>query len=166
MTSSKIEIIQYRTNDRSELLRLLLELHSTYFSQNASLQIQELRKDKDIKKSYEDYLDFIEKREGDSWQIFRAISETNNILGFIIGSIETDDEMVLGKLGKFEDWFVEEQFRGQGIGIKLYNELEKWFIEKKCQQIISDTWQGNELSIKAHQRLGFFISGVKFTKKI
>ena len=84
----------------------------------------------------------------------------------IIGSISEDEELVLGKIGQFEDWFVEPDARGNGAGMLLYHELEKWFKEKGCQQVGSDTWQGNQLSIKAHERAGFFVSGVKFSKKL
>jgi hypothetical protein len=48
----------------------------------------------------------------------------------------------------------------------LYHELEKWFSEKGCKQVMSDTWYGNELSIRAHKKLGFAMSGVSFGKKL
>jgi ribosomal protein S18 acetylase RimI-like enzyme len=166
MATNEIEISRYTASDRSELLQLLLELHSTYFFQNASPQVQELQQENDLKKSYETYLDFIDEKKDVTWLTLIAKSTTNNMVGFIIGSIETDDDFVLGKIGKVEDWFVEQQFRGQGIGIQLYNQLEKWFIENRCKQVRSDTWHGNELSIKAHQQSGFFISGISFGKKL
>ena len=166
MKSDNIEISTDTAANRAELLRLLLELQSTYFFQNASLQIQELQQEKDIKKTYEDYVNFLDEKKDGTWLTLIAKSTTNDVVGFIIGSIETDDDFVLGKIGKVEDWFVEQQARGQGIGMKLYNELEKWFIENGCKQVRSDTWQGNELSIKAHGQSGFFISGISFGKKL
>lgn len=166
MTPNKIKILKYKMSDRLALLRLLLELHSTYFFQNASPQIQELQQERDLEKSYGNYLDFVDKKKDGTWLILVAKSATDDVVGFIIGSIETDNSLVLSKIGKFEDWFVEQQFRGQGIGIKLYNELEKWFIEKGCKQVHSETWQGNELSIKTHLQSGFFIAGVSFGKKL
>jgi GNAT superfamily N-acetyltransferase len=165
MAANRIDISRYAMFDRSELLRLLLELQSVYFFQNASGQIQELRQERDLKKSYESYLDFIEMNDA-TWLSLLAKSGPGTAVGFIIGSIETDDSLVLGKIGKCEDWFVEQPFRGHGIGMQLYGELEKWFLENGCHQVYSDTWQGNELSIKAHQQLGFFISRVSFSKKL
>jgi GNAT superfamily N-acetyltransferase len=94
-----------------------------------------------------------------------AKSETDSI-GFIIGSIQEDNSFILDKAGIVEDWFVDESYRGEGIGLKLYQELEKWFILKKCKQVCSETWQGNELSINSHFKNGFFISGVTFGKKL
>lgn len=151
--------------DHTQLLRLLLELHSTYFFHSASPQTYELQQEKDLEKSYENYLEFIYKNDA-TWLILLARSAANNVIGLIIGSIETDNDLLFNKIGKVEDWFVEAEFRRQGIGLKLYNELEKWFLEKGCNQVFSDTWQGNELSIKAHQQLGFFVSGISFRKKL
>ena len=88
------------------------------------------------------------------------------IAGFIIGSISTDEELVLGNMGRLEDWFVTPGFRKQGTGVDLYNELEKWFKAKGCKQVTSGTWEGNDLSIAAHEKPGFFISEITFSKKI
>lgn len=166
MSLDKIEIIDYTTLDHAELLRLLLELQSSYFDQSSSPELREVRQDRNVKKSYEDYINYVEKIKDDSWKIFLAKSNSGKFVGFIIGSIETDEDMVLGKMGKIEDWFVGEQLRGKGIGKELYNKLEKWFREKGCQQVLSETWYGNELSIDAHQRMGFFKSGIMFAKKL
>jgi ribosomal protein S18 acetylase RimI-like enzyme len=166
MSIGKIEISKYMPADRPELLRLLLELHSTYFFQSASFQNQELNQEKDLNKSYESYVDFINKNKEGTWLTLLAKSAANNVIGFIIGSIDTDDDFVLSKIGKIEDWLVEPKFRRQGIGMNLYNELEKWFIGNGCRQVRSDTWQGNELSIKAHKQSGVFIFGISFGKKL
>ena len=104
--------------------------------------------------------------DDDTWKIYLATTPENKPVGFIIGSIERDEYLVKGNIGKFEDWFVGPEYRGNGIGVALYNQLEKWFKRKGCQQVMSDTWQGNELSIKAHKKLGFFVSGVMFGKKL
>ena len=95
-----------------------------------------------------------------------ATTESSAVVGMIIGSISEDDELVMGKIGQFEDWYVVPSSRGNGIGVQLYQQLEKWFKEKGCQQVCSDTWEGNELSIKTHKKMGFFVSGIRFSKKL
>src|SRR5882757_8931781 len=104
MPSQKISIPIYKDSDRSELLRLLIELHSTYFLPNSSEQLQELNEDVDIRKSFSDYLDLIGQNETGKWQIYLARTDSNDAVGFIIGSIEKDEYLVLNKIGKFEDW--------------------------------------------------------------
>jgi len=163
---NEVLIIEYDPSYASELLRLLLELQSTYFKKSASAPIQELREDKDITKSYGDYVNMLNANIGNGWKALLAINSTHKAIGFIIGSLDKDDGLVHGNIGKLEDWFVEEEYRGQGVGAKLYNELEQWFVENGCNQIVSETWLGNVLSIKAHKEFGFFESGIIFSKKL
>ncbi len=163
---NKIEIAEYARSDHSGLLRLLVELHSTYLARTASAQIQELEREKDVTQSYEAYLQTIESSNGQTWKIFVAKQDKSRVVGFIIGSVDADDALVFSRSGTLEDWYVEDEFRRKGIGTRLYEKLEKWFIENKCDQIRSDTWDGNQLSIQAHRRAGFFVSGVQFRKKL
>ena len=151
--------------DADTVLKLLIDLHETDFRKKANAQLQELSADKNLRESFRKYLESIIKDGTGNWKIFLATSAGETI-GFIIGSFEEDGEMVLGRIGKIEDWFVQEEFRGKSIGIDLLNKLEAWFLEKGCSQIHSDTWQGNEEGTNAHLRSGFFISGIKFRKKI
>jgi GNAT superfamily N-acetyltransferase len=162
----KIEIAGYARSDHSELLRLLVELHSTYLAQTASAQIQELEQEKDLTRSYEAYLETIENSDGQTWKVFVAKEEKSHLVGFIIGSLDTDEALVFSRIGTLEDWFVENELRGKRVGRMLYEKLEEWFIENGCNQIRSDTWEGNQLSIQAHQRMGFFVSGIQFKKKL
>ncbi len=163
---NEFEIVEYGISNHSKLLQLLVELHSTYFFQTAVKEHQELQKEIDLVASYEAYLLYIEGISDETWKIFLAKSAANQTVGFIIGSIEIDEALVFDKIGKFEDWFVEEKFRRRGIGLKLYEKLEKWFVKNGCKQVRSDTWAGNDLSIAAHKHLGFFVSGVNFGKKL
>ena len=130
MRANKIEIINYNTSYYSDLVKLLLELHFTYFNETASDQIREIRQDKNIKKSYENCVNTIGNNEDGSWQIFLAKTNSNKVIGFIIGSISVDEELGLSKVGTIEDWFVETEFRQQGIATKLFNELENGSLRK------------------------------------
>jgi len=159
-------ISNYSPADHAELLKLLLQLHMSYFKDNAPIQYQELRKEKGIKNSYENYLHGIENNKDGTWKVLVAKTDAGQIAGFIIGSITKDENLVLENIGKLEDWFVEPEFRESGTGLNLYNELEKWFKEKGCRQVQSGSWEGNDLSLAAHKKAGFFISEISFSKKI
>jgi aminoglycoside 6'-N-acetyltransferase I len=54
-----------------------------------------------------------------------------------------------------EGWFVHEAFRKQGIGFALMRTGEDWARGHSCREIASDTWIDDEMSIDAHQALGF-----------
>jgi aminoglycoside 6'-N-acetyltransferase I len=58
-------------------------------------------------------------------------------------------------VGFIEGWFVHEAFRKQGIGAALMRAAEDWTRKQGCREIASDTWIDDEMSIDAHQALGF-----------
>jgi aminoglycoside 6'-N-acetyltransferase I len=58
-------------------------------------------------------------------------------------------------VGFVEGWFVHEAFRKQGIGAALMRAAEDWARGQGCREIASDTWIDDEMSIDAHQALGF-----------
>ena len=72
MDSHNITIAAYTPADHSALLGLLLELHNIYFHQNAATQIQELRRENHIEKSYDDYLHMLDEHMGDAWYALMA----------------------------------------------------------------------------------------------
>ena len=58
-------------------------------------------------------------------------------------------------VGYLEGWFVEEKYRRYGIGRRLVSEAEKWAKRKGATEMASDAEIGNEMSLKAHQNLGY-----------
>lgn len=164
MKEHEFTLIEYQPSDAPELLRLLLELHSTYFRKSASSQIQQLRAETNMEQAYKQYIDQINEDKDGIWKIYLATATGNRIIGYIIGSIEKDESLVYNTIGKLEDWYVEEAYREKGVGGELYHKLEDWYRERGCQQVLSDTWQDNMSSINAHKKLGFFVSGVMFGK--
>jgi GNAT superfamily N-acetyltransferase len=163
---SEVRILPYSTAYHKQLLELLLKLHNEHFNDTVSWAFQELQREKDQHRSYDEYITSYLDSGDASWRAWLAIDEQAKIVGYIIGSVSEDDSLVLGKIGTIEDWLVEKSMRGNGIGMKLYAVLENWFREKGCRQLRSETWQGNISSIHAHQKAGFFISEVKFSKKL
>ena len=65
-------------------------------------------------------------------------------------------------------WFVDGDVRRQGVGGALFAAGEAWAIEKGFTEIGSDTWLDNELSVKAHEGLGYEVVGrnVHFRKRL
>jgi aminoglycoside 6'-N-acetyltransferase I len=58
-------------------------------------------------------------------------------------------------VGYIEGWFVQEEYRGQGIVGVMTHAAEDWVRGKGCTEMASDTWLDNEPSIRAHLKLGY-----------
>lgn len=58
-------------------------------------------------------------------------------------------------VGYLEGWFVESESRRQGIGRQLVSEAENWARQRGAIEMASDAEIGNEMSLKAHQNLGY-----------
>ncbi len=88
--------------------------------------------------------------------VFVAALPTGGLVGFVeAGTRKYADGCETSPVGYIEGWFVEEAFRGQGIGKALVQAAEEWAREKGYQEMASDTWLENEVSIAAHLKMGY-----------
>ena len=99
-------------------------------------------------------LDIIE--DGDTQAVFVAEADEGRRIGFLEAGIrpfvedcETED------VGYLEGWYVDKAFRRQGIGTALVRAAEQWAFSRGCQEMASDAEIGNDLSLIAHERLGY-----------
>lgn len=58
-------------------------------------------------------------------------------------------------VGYLEGWFVDEPYRGRGIGGELLRAAETWARAQGCAEMASDTWIDSSGSQRAHEALGF-----------
>jgi aminoglycoside 6'-N-acetyltransferase I len=58
-------------------------------------------------------------------------------------------------VGYLEGWCVEPHHQGRGIGRALVAACEGWAAERGCTEFASDAETDNEISIAAHEALGF-----------
>jgi len=84
-------------------------------------------------------------------------SEDSGLTGFLEVGLRShaDGCDIAQPVGFVEGWFVHEAFRKQGIGAALIRAAEDWSRRQGCREIASDTWIDDEMSIDAHQALGF-----------
>ncbi|MGH9949493.1 MAG: aminoglycoside 6'-N-acetyltransferase [Pyrinomonadaceae bacterium] len=92
----------------------------------------------------------------DSQFVLVAEHEAGNLIGFLEVSIRPFvEDCVSDHVGYLEGWYVEPQFRGHGIGRELVRIAENWAREKGCEEMASDAELGNDISLSAHQNLGY-----------
>lgn len=78
------------------------------------------------------------------------------LAGFLEASIRPFvEDCHTDHVGYLEGWFVEPGFRRGGIGSKLVSGAENWARRKGCTEMASDAEVGNDLSLRAHQSLGY-----------
>ncbi len=86
------------------------------------------------------------------------VAELKNgtLIGFLEASIRPFvEDCHSDHVGYLEGWFVEQQFRENGIGKVLVQAAEDWARQKGCEEMASDSEIGNDLSLKAHLKLGY-----------
>lgn len=86
------------------------------------------------------------------------VAETSggNLVGFLEASIRPFVEDCHSEnVGYLEGWWIEPEFRRNGIGKSLVKMAENWARSKGCAEMASDSEIGNDLSLTAHLNLGY-----------
>jgi aminoglycoside 6'-N-acetyltransferase I len=88
--------------------------------------------------------------------VFVAESDEGRLSGFVEVSLrDTADGCDSSPVGYVEGWFVEQAFRGKGIGRALVASAEAWARSFGCTEMASDALIDNIDSQRAHARLGY-----------
>ena len=99
-------------------------------------------------------LEIIEHPE--SQMILVADSGNGRLLGFLEVSIRPFvEDCNSDNVGYLEGWYVDPEYRKMGIGGQLVASAENWALQKGCTEMASDAEIGNQLSLTAHQSLGY-----------
>ncbi len=87
---------------------------------------------------------------------FVAVRADGRLGGFLeAGRRKVVDGCDTSPVGYLEGWFVDEDLRGQGVGARLVRAAEDWARSQGLQEMGSDTWLEDEVSILAHRALGY-----------
>ena len=92
----------------------------------------------------------------DSQLVLFAQTSSGRLIGFLEASIRPYvEDCETDHVGYLEGWYVEPEYRKQGIGGALVREAEHWAIDKGCTEMASDAEFGNDSSLAAHLNLGY-----------
>lgn len=92
----------------------------------------------------------------DPAEAFLAVADDGRAIGFAEATIRSHAEgCVPGRIAYLEAWYVEPEFRGQGVGAGLVRAVESWGRAQGCAELASDTELENDASAAAHRALGF-----------
>jgi ribosomal protein S18 acetylase RimI-like enzyme len=94
-----------------------------------------------------------------------VVEDDGALVGYIYGRVVDKPNMVLDKVGMIEDWFIEKEYRGKGVGEMLWTRLMSWFKVKNCNRLELNVYPDNEYAIAIYHKLGFVKKSVTMTKK-
>ena len=78
------------------------------------------------------------------------------LAGFLEASIRSHvEDCDTDHVGYLEGWYVDAQYRQQGIGGRLVQFAEEWARQKGCTEMGSDAEIDNIVSQQAHESLGY-----------
>jgi aminoglycoside 6'-N-acetyltransferase I len=83
---------------------------------------------------------------------FLAVDDQAGTVGFLEGAVHPGPK---GPYGHVEGWYVEPEFRRQGIGRELVGRFELWCLHRAICLLTSDTDAPYTLSPQAHAGCGF-----------
>jgi len=84
-------------------------------------------------------------------------------LGQLVGFLEVDLRShadgcdPFHPVGYVEGWYVDPDWRGQGVGRMLLVAAEDWARSHGCMEMASDAWIDNDLSQRVHESLGYTV---------
>lgn len=145
-----MQIRQVTVNDAEKLTNLILQVeresaYMLYEGNERKLTSEQLRK----------RIETIEQEENSA--IFVAEVD-NRLAGYLFamgGQARRTKHSVYIVIG------ILEQFRGVGIGTKLFIELEKWAKEHRIHRLELSVVTKNVAAINLYKKMGFEIEGVK-----
>jgi len=92
----------------------------------------------------------------DSQLVLFAEADDGRLVGLLEASIRPYvEDCETDHVGYLEGWFVEPEFRKQGVGRELVRQAESWARDHGCTEMASDAEIGNDLSLEAHLNLGY-----------
>jgi ribosomal protein S18 acetylase RimI-like enzyme len=83
--------------------------------------------------------------------ILVAENDREELVGYAVGSMNEG----ANTRGELDSMYVEEAYRGSGIGEELATEILNWFDRHGVDNVIIAVATGNERALKFYERLGF-----------
>jgi aminoglycoside 6'-N-acetyltransferase I len=88
--------------------------------------------------------------------VFVAVGRDRSLHGFLEASIRMSAEGCGSHpIGYVEGWYVEPEWRAQGVGAALLAKAEAWAASQGCREMASDTEVDNSVSRAVHHALGY-----------
>jgi aminoglycoside 6'-N-acetyltransferase I len=92
----------------------------------------------------------------DDGQVFIAERPDGTVAGYVeVGTRNVADGCSTSPVGYIEAWYVDADVRRAGYGRALFAAAEAWARGRGYREMASDALIDNEISLRAHLRLGY-----------
>ena len=96
--------------------------------------------------------------------------EQGNIVGLVVGIINNEEEYSYDfkapKRGRVTELVVSKKFRGQGVGVRLLEAMEDYFVQSGCSGSMIGVFAYNEEALQFYKQHGYFIRTMDIMKKL
>ena len=164
--SNMVKIIKYSSKYRKDFCLLMEQLQDYLVSIDS---LGNLIRPQNYGEKYVNIL--LNQLKSDKGVILLAF-DNDKVVGCIVGIIEKlPIYEILGhkikhKSARVIELCVDSEFRGKNIGSLLMNELEKYFISKKCDQIRVEAYAPNKSAHNFYRKCGYLDESIDLVKKI
>jgi aminoglycoside 6'-N-acetyltransferase I len=149
MTDLTITIRPLRDSDDAEWMRLRFALWDFYTVDDMKAEMADVRAD-------------IANQP-----VFVAERPEGGLCGLVEVAIHTQAPgCTTDRIGYLEAWYVDPDYRKQGLGRRLAETAEAWARSMGCREMASDTTSGYPISPAAHAALGYQIEEIYFRKDL
>lgn len=113
----------------------------------------------------------LEKIQTNQGKVYFALSG-QNVIGYIFGFVcdkQSDKdqlEVEPSQVGQIEDIFIDESFRGQGVGKALMAKMEDYLHSQNCDSIWLEVFAPNQNAHSAYIKLGYQDRQIGMLKKL
>jgi len=151
------EIRKATLEDLDKIVELGEKLHQFHVEMNEFYNIYH---------KFENHREFYEKELKDEKSLYLVALVDGKIVGYASASYFDLKKEAAPIVGKIRAEFVEEKFRGLGIGKKMVYTLIDWLKTKNVSYIETGIDVKNQKNIKNFEKAGFEIYSVNMLKKI
>lgn len=156
---------EYEDKDRSLLLGLTNKLEGYAKSLDILERVKNLPGFAEV--SLRETLENVDKYQGKIW----FAEDEEKVIGYVIGVIweqSKKNRLEIGphKLGEVIDIYLEEEYRGQGLGTKMLKMMEDYFKRKGCDSMWIGVFAPNENAHKTYKKFGFVDREIGMLKQL
>ena len=101
------------------------------------------------------FLDFLRGELGNDSAALFVAEEDGQIVGYVFGQILRRPTLANGDCGYVADLFVDNDWRGQGVGRRLFHILRDWFHARDLVAIELQIVRANPASQAFWRKMGF-----------